>query len=182
MARIYQSERPWTVSHGPGSARRRLERQGPHGGRTDGSRAGGERVAGGRDRHDERRRKRRIQPACRTPTTACAGSNGRPRPGTATRRRSGSTAARAAATWRSCSPCGRTIERYNAIPLPEAPTSTPPWPTWRADRRSAIRSRASRTPRNMKRDAMMQNHYTYFKPWETIHESNPQEILERKEK
>ncbi len=29
---------------------------------------------------------------------------------------------------------------------------------------------------------MMQNHYTYFKPWETIHESNPQEILERKEK
>jgi dipeptidyl aminopeptidase/acylaminoacyl peptidase len=29
---------------------------------------------------------------------------------------------------------------------------------------------------------MVQNHYTYFKPWETIHESNPQEILERKEK
>ena len=34
----------------------------------------------------------------------------------------------------------------------------------------------------MKRDDMVQNHYTYFKPWETIHESNPQEILERKEK
>ena len=48
------SERPWTVSHGPGSARRRVECQGPHGGRADGSRAGGERVAGGRDRHDER--------------------------------------------------------------------------------------------------------------------------------
>jgi alpha-beta hydrolase superfamily lysophospholipase len=34
----------------------------------------------------------------------------------------------------------------------------------------------------MKRDAMVQNHHTYFKPWDTIHESNPQEILERKEK
>ena len=27
----------------------------------------------------------------------------------------------------------------------------------------------------------MQNHTTYFKPWESIHESNPQEILERGE-
>jgi dipeptidyl aminopeptidase/acylaminoacyl peptidase len=28
---------------------------------------------------------------------------------------------------------------------------------------------------------MMQNHTTFFKPWDTIHESNPQEILERRE-
>ena len=28
---------------------------------------------------------------------------------------------------------------------------------------------------------MMKNHKTYFKPWDTIHESNPQEILERHE-
>src|SRR5262249_44414927 len=31
------------------------------------------------------------------------------------------------------------------------------------------------------RDAMVKNHTTFFKPWETIHESNPQEILDRHE-
>jgi acetyl esterase len=34
----------------------------------------------------------------------------------------------------------------------------------------------------MKREPMMNNHKTFFVPWETIHESNPQEILERHEK
>jgi hypothetical protein len=29
---------------------------------------------------------------------------------------------------------------------------------------------------------MMKNTTTFFVPWETIHESNPQEILERAEK
>jgi dipeptidyl aminopeptidase/acylaminoacyl peptidase len=29
---------------------------------------------------------------------------------------------------------------------------------------------------------MMANHHTYFKPWESIFESNPQQILERREK
>ncbi|SMC30384.1 alpha/beta hydrolase [Polynucleobacter kasalickyi] len=33
----------------------------------------------------------------------------------------------------------------------------------------------------LKRDRMINNHYTYFKPFESIHEANPQEILERKE-
>jgi alpha-beta hydrolase superfamily lysophospholipase len=33
----------------------------------------------------------------------------------------------------------------------------------------------------MQRDAMVKNHTTFFDPWETIHESNPQEILERRE-
>jgi dipeptidyl aminopeptidase/acylaminoacyl peptidase len=33
----------------------------------------------------------------------------------------------------------------------------------------------------MKRDAMVKNHTTFFQPWDTIHESNPQEILERHE-
>jgi dipeptidyl aminopeptidase/acylaminoacyl peptidase len=28
---------------------------------------------------------------------------------------------------------------------------------------------------------MIQNHVTFFKPWDTIHESNPLEILERRE-
>ena len=29
---------------------------------------------------------------------------------------------------------------------------------------------------------MMKNHTLFFKPWDTIHESNPQEILDRHEK
>ena len=33
----------------------------------------------------------------------------------------------------------------------------------------------------MKRDAMVKNHTIFFKPWDTIHESNPQEMLERRE-
>src|SRR5204863_7320134 len=32
----------------------------------------------------------------------------------------------------------------------------------------------------LKRESMVQNHPTVFKPWDTIHESNPQEILERR--
>jgi acetyl esterase len=34
----------------------------------------------------------------------------------------------------------------------------------------------------LKRDAMMKNTTTFFNPWDTIHESNPQEILERHER
>jgi alpha-beta hydrolase superfamily lysophospholipase len=33
----------------------------------------------------------------------------------------------------------------------------------------------------LKRDSMVTNTKTFFKPWDTIHESNPQEILERRE-
>jgi acetyl esterase/lipase len=33
----------------------------------------------------------------------------------------------------------------------------------------------------LKRDAMVQNNTTFFVPWDTIHESNPQEILDRHE-
>jgi alpha-beta hydrolase superfamily lysophospholipase len=36
-------------------------------------------------------------------------------------------------------------------------------------------------PQTMKREPMMNNHKTFFIPWESIHESNPQEILERHE-
>ena len=32
------------------------------------------------------------------------------------------------------------------------------------------------------REKMMKNHVVFFNPWDSIHESNPQEILERKEK
>mgnify|MGYP006296655491 CR=1 FL=1 len=33
----------------------------------------------------------------------------------------------------------------------------------------------------MKREAMMQNSYNYFNPWDNIHVGNPQAILDRKE-
>ena len=72
--------------------------------------------------------------------------------------------------------------RYNAIPLPDAPNVD-----------ATVAFVACRSPisdpfarfknaENMGREDMVNNHYIYFKPWETIHESNPQEILERKEK
>jgi acetyl esterase len=71
--------------------------------------------------------------------------------------------------------------RYGAIPLPEA-----------ARHDATIAYAAMRSPVSnpvarfqnaeaLKRDAMVKNHTTFFKPWETIHESNPQEILERHE-
>ena len=72
--------------------------------------------------------------------------------------------------------------RYNAIPLPAAP-----------DVDATVAYVAMRSPvsnpfarfqnaERLKRDAMMKNHTIFFVPWETIHESNPQEILERREK
>ena len=72
--------------------------------------------------------------------------------------------------------------RYNAIPLPEAPALD-----------ATIAYIAGRSPISnpyaryqnaveLKRDAMVTNHTTYFKPWDAIHESNPQEILDRHEK
>ena len=72
--------------------------------------------------------------------------------------------------------------RYNAIPLPEAPKLD-----------ASVAYVAMRSPisdpfarfqnaERLKREPMMANHTTFFKPWETIHESNPQEILERREK
>jgi acetyl esterase/lipase len=71
--------------------------------------------------------------------------------------------------------------RYTAIPLPGA-----------ANVDATIAYVAMRSPisnpleryqnaERLKRDAMMKNHTTYFRPWDTIHESNPQEILERHE-
>jgi acetyl esterase len=71
--------------------------------------------------------------------------------------------------------------RYNAIPLPEAPTldATIAY----AAMRSPISDPFARFQHaeKMKRDAMVKNHTIFFKPWDTIHESNPQEILERHE-
>jgi acetyl esterase len=71
--------------------------------------------------------------------------------------------------------------RYNAIPLPEASN---------VDARIAyvaMRSPVSdpfarfKNAEQRHREPMMNNHKVFFVPWETIHESNPQEILERRE-
>ena len=72
--------------------------------------------------------------------------------------------------------------RYNAIPLPEAPTldATVAYVAMR----SPISDPFARFQQaeTMKRESMIQNSRTFFKPWETIFEGNPQRILERKEK
>jgi acetyl esterase len=72
--------------------------------------------------------------------------------------------------------------RYNAIPLPEAPhvDATVAY----AAMRSPISDPLARynNAEKLKRDTMMKNHTRFFDPWDTIHESNPQEILDRHEK
>jgi acetyl esterase len=71
--------------------------------------------------------------------------------------------------------------RYNAIPLPEAPSID-----------ATVSYVATRSPisdpyarfqnaERMKRDSMIKNNTTFFNPWETIFEGNPQQILERRE-
>jgi acetyl esterase/lipase len=72
--------------------------------------------------------------------------------------------------------------RYNAIPLPEA-AATDASVAYVA-MRSPISDPYARfkNAEALKRDAMMQNHRTFFVPWETIFEANPQQILERGEK
>jgi acetyl esterase/lipase len=71
--------------------------------------------------------------------------------------------------------------RYNAIALPGSA---------RAD--ATIAYVAMRSPisdpyarfqnaEKLERAPMMQNHVNFFKPWDTIHESNPLEILQRRE-
>jgi acetyl esterase/lipase len=70
---------------------------------------------------------------------------------------------------------------YNAIPLPEAPhvDATVAY----AAMRSPVSDPLARykNAEKLKRDSMMKNHTLFFNPWDTIHESNPQEILDRHE-
>jgi acetyl esterase/lipase len=72
--------------------------------------------------------------------------------------------------------------RYNALPLPEAPKldATVAYIAMR----SPISDPYARFQQaeKMKREPMIKNNTTFFKPWETIFEGNPQRILERKEK
>ncbi len=71
--------------------------------------------------------------------------------------------------------------RYNAIPLSEAPNvdATIAY----AAMRSPVSNPVARWENavSLQRDAMVKNHTTFFVPWDSIHESNPQEILERHE-
>jgi acetyl esterase/lipase len=71
--------------------------------------------------------------------------------------------------------------RYNVIPLPEA-RNLDATVAYIATR-SPISDPVARyeNAEKLKRDAMVKNHTTYFKPWDAIHESNPFEILQRKE-
>jgi acetyl esterase/lipase len=72
-------------------------------------------------------------------------------------------------------------KRYNAIPLSEA--SKVDASIAFVAMRSPISNTVGRfeNAEKLKRDAMVKNNTTFFGPWDTIHESNPQEILDRKE-
>jgi acetyl esterase/lipase len=71
--------------------------------------------------------------------------------------------------------------RYNSIPLPAAPglEATVGY----VATRSPISDTYARYQQaeKMKRDGMIANNKTYFRPWESIHEGNPQQILDRRE-
>jgi acetyl esterase/lipase len=71
--------------------------------------------------------------------------------------------------------------RYNAIPLPEAPTvdATVAYVAMRSPVSDPFARFKNAEQRH--REPMMNNHKVFFMPWESIHESNPQEILERRE-
>lgn len=72
--------------------------------------------------------------------------------------------------------------RYNAIPLADAPNvdATVAW----VATRSPISNTFARfqNAENRHNANMVKNNTEFFKPWGTIHESNPQEMLEREEK
>jgi acetyl esterase len=72
--------------------------------------------------------------------------------------------------------------RYNAIPLPGAPglDATVAYVAMRSPISDPV-ARFENAVRH-KRESMIASHKTYFVPWESIHESSPQAILERKEK
>jgi acetyl esterase len=76
--------------------------------------------------------------------------------------------------------------RYNSIPLAASPAGAPDVDAtvaWVA-MRSPISNTFARYENAERRhnEAMVKNNKVFFSPWDTIHESNPQEILERQEK
>lgn len=71
--------------------------------------------------------------------------------------------------------------RYNAIPLPEAPEidATVDFLAMRSPISDTVARYENAVSRGNER--MVNNNTTYFVPWESIHESNPQEIIDRGE-
>jgi len=73
-------------------------------------------------------------------------------------------------------------QRYNAIPLAAAPNvdATVAY----AATRSPVSDTFARYENAVRRgnESMIKNNQVFFNPWETIHEGNPREILEREEK
>lgn len=72
--------------------------------------------------------------------------------------------------------------RYNKIPLPDAPKLDASIAY--AAMRSPISDTVGRYENARRRgaDSMVKNNLAFFSPFETIHESNPQEILDRRER
>jgi acetyl esterase len=72
--------------------------------------------------------------------------------------------------------------RYNAIPLAAAPNvdATVAWVATRSPISNTFARYQNAERRS--RENMIKNNKAFFVPWETIHESSPQEILEREEK
>ena len=72
--------------------------------------------------------------------------------------------------------------RYNSIPLDVAPSvdATVAYVAMR----SPVSNTSARydNAEQRRNEGMMKNNKVFFDPWETIHESNPQEILDRGEK
>ena len=71
--------------------------------------------------------------------------------------------------------------RYNALPLPGGPAADAT--VAYVATRSPISDTVARFQQaeKMKRENMIKNNKTYFRPWESIVESNPQQIVERRE-
>ena len=71
--------------------------------------------------------------------------------------------------------------RYSAIPLAAAPDidATVSFVMMRSPVSNTFARYQNAERRN--NEGMMRNNKVFFSPWETIHEGNPQEILERKE-
>jgi len=69
--------------------------------------------------------------------------------------------------------------RYNAHPLPAAPDATLAYVATRSPIPDPYAR--SRQAEKMQRAEMVQKSRTYFNPWETIFEGNPQQILDRGE-
>jgi acetyl esterase/lipase len=72
--------------------------------------------------------------------------------------------------------------RYNAIPLPQGAPKVEASVAYVA-MRSPISDTWARyeNAEHLKREEMVKNNTTFFKPWDSIHESNPVEILQRHE-